>query len=179
MRKKLRSIFLTITWTLTIKVLEKYLSEQYPVINNLYILPTLIQVGMIIEKKNKLKSILFLSFWLIRSLMIFFFLFVICSHLHQFMETLRKECHWLRSMSWQVSILCTICLEERVRNDDSCTCMRHNKEKACLHHDCAEYIPLETSGWCARTGRHITKDRLQPWIEVSLDAWYKYLLPFL
>ena len=119
---------------------------------------------------------LFLSLWLICSL-IFYLFILICSHLHQFMETLRKECHWLRSMSWQVSILCTICLEERISNDEPC--MRHNKEKACLHHDCAEYIPLETFGWCARAGRHIPRDKLQPWIEVNLDVRYKYVLPFL
>ena len=142
--------------------------EQYTAINNLYILPTIIQtittIGTII-KKSKVISVLFLSLWLICSLVILFLFLLICSNLHQFMETLRKECHWLRSMSWQVSILCTICLEERMSNDEPC--MRHNKEKACLHHDCAEYIPLETFGWCARAGRHIPRDKLQPWIEVS------------
>ena len=77
------------------------------------------------------------------------------------------ECHWLRSMSWEVSVLCTICLEERVGNDEPC--LRHDKEKACLHHDCVEYHPLKTFGWCVRANRYMPEDKLHPWVEVSVN----------
>ena len=51
--------------------------------------------------------------------------FTICSRLKEFMETLKKECLWLRSMSENLCARCEICLGT---NQEPCT--RH-EEREC------------------------------------------------
>lgn len=103
-------------------------------------------------------------FWVGLILVLLIFSFTLSRHLMEFLEELKKECHWLSSMSTQMCVRCTICLEEH--GDDAKRCMRHNK-KACLRHDCAHYIPLESKVLCCEPERPLQLDKLQTWIEVS------------
>jgi len=80
------------------------------------------------------------------------------SHLKEFLEILRKECHWLRSMTEKLCACCTVCLGKNPK-----PCIPHGK-KECRHHDCAHYIPLNAK-LCCKPGRPLPKEPLQPWIE--------------
>ena len=60
---------------------------------------------------------------------------------------------------------CTLCLGE---NRESCT--RHDR-KNCRHHDCAQYISLD-SKLCCEPGHPLPEETLRPWIEVSIWALY-------
>ena len=85
----------------------------------------------------------------------------ICSHLKEFLETLKEECHWLHSMTAKVCARCTFCSGKNIK-----PCIRH-EEKECRHHDCAHYISFE-SKLCCKPGCPLPQEPLKPWIQVSL-----------
>ena len=86
----------------------------------------------------------------------------------KFLETLRQECHWLKSVSTEVCALCTICFGKR--DGDSKPCERHDEDETpCQRHDCAHYIPLKSKVICCRPGHPLPLDSLRPWIQVSAE----------
>lgn len=94
----------------------------------------------------------------------FSFFFFLLSLVKESMKTLKKDCHWLRSMQWKICVRCTIC----IGNNTEC-CELHNENK-CLHHDCGHYIPLHSNFLGCKVGRPVPRDTLQPWIDVSLGS---------
>ena len=81
-----------------------------------------------------------------------------CSQLKKFLKKLRKECHWLHSMSYTLCARCTVCMGKATK-----PCARH-EERSCRHHDCGHYIPLEGGILCCKPGQMLEKEPLKPWI---------------
>ena len=85
-------------------------------------------------------------------------LFFFCSQLNEFLEKLRKECHWLYSMSETLCARCTVCVRKERK-----PCTRHEK-RSCWHHDCGHYIPLDGRLLCCEPGQMLEKEPLVPWM---------------
>lgn len=61
---------------------------------------------------------------------------------------IQKTCRWLRSVSWDFSIRCSLCPGKV--DPTSRLWVRHNKE-GCVHEDCAHYLPLrDRQYYCPR-----------------------------
>ena len=86
-----------------------------------------------------------------------FFLF--CRQLNDFLKKLRKEYHWLRSMSETLYVRCTVCIGEETE-----PCTWHEK-RSCRHHDCGHYISLDSNVLCCKPGEMLRMKPLEPWIK--------------
>lgn len=64
----------------------------------------------------------------------------VLSHLQRSLATIRDSCHWLRHISWDLSIRCSLCGQK----EDPTTglCLRHGRP-GCLHEACAHFMPLK------------------------------------
>ncbi|XP_015759029.1 PREDICTED: uncharacterized protein LOC107338309 isoform X3 [Acropora digitifera] len=63
----------------------------------------------------------------------------ICCCLKGNLGDIQKTCRWLRSVSWDFSIRCSLC--PGIPDPTSGLGVRHDKE-GCVHEDCAHYLPL-------------------------------------
>ena len=88
------------------------------------------------------------------------FFSLIRSQLDEFLEKLQRECHWLESMSVELSARCTVCIGTATTEP----CARH-EERSCRHHDCAHYIPLDGRSLCCKPGQMLDRKPLKPWIK--------------
>lgn len=95
------------------------------------------------------------------------FEYQIFSCLERSLETIRKECHWLRSVSWDLCAQCRLCAGKVDSNTRRC--IWHNRER-CSHDDCAHYIALKSSQYfCPHAkSRHafLPKERYEHWLQV-------------
>lgn len=96
-----------------------------------------------------------------------YFEYQIFSCLERSLETIRKECHWLRSVSWDLCAQCRLCAGKVDSNTRRC--IWHNRER-CSHDDCAHYIALKSSQYfCphAKSGHaFLPKERYEHWLQV-------------
>ena len=90
----------------------------------------------------------------------------------EFLEKLRKECHWLHLMSETLCARCTVCMGKNTE-----PCPRH-EESSCRHHDCGHYIPLDGRLLCCKPGEMLEKELLEPWIKaIEHVSKVRYVLP--
>ena len=82
-----------------------------------------------------------------------------CSQLNEFLKKLRKECHWLHSMSYTLCVRCTVHMGKETEP------FARHEERSCRHHDCGHYIPLEGELLCCKPGEMLEKKPLKPWIK--------------
>lgn len=96
-----------------------------------------------------------------------YFEYQIFSCLERSLETIRTECHWLRSVSWDLCAQCRLCAGKVDSNTRRC--IWHNTER-CSHDDCAHYIALKSSQYfCphAKSGHaFLPKERYEHWLQV-------------
>ena len=89
------------------------------------------------------------------------------SCLERSLETIREECHWLRSVSWELCAQCRLC----AGNVDSNTgrCIWHDRT-GCSHDDCAHYIALKNRPYhCPDAMSHDTflpEEKYEHWVQV-------------
>ncbi|XP_078356009.1 uncharacterized protein LOC144640814 isoform X2 [Oculina patagonica] len=73
----------------------------------------------------------------------------ICAEVFRFLEEslgrLKRECHWLRLVSWKFCGQCRLCLGKVDPNTGKC--FRH-QERECYNDDCAHYVSVEDSPFC-------------------------------
>ena len=86
------------------------------------------------------------------------------------LDCLRQQCPWLRSMTWQLSARCDLCVGE---SDGPDGCSWH-RASCCLHPDCAHFISLDSADplRCDHTlklNTRLDEDKLKPWLKVSKD----------
>ena len=80
---------------------------------------------------------------------------------------MRGECHWLRSVSWDLCVQCRLCPGKV----DSSTgnCIWHDT-KGCLHDDCAHYIPLKSHKFYCPDAKgdesFLLEENFEPWVQV-------------
>ncbi|XP_078351818.1 uncharacterized protein LOC144636474 [Oculina patagonica] len=74
---------------------------------------------------------------------------VICAEVLRFLEEslgrLKRECHWLRFVSWKFCGQCRLCLGKV--HPETKKCFRHQKRE-CNDDDCAHYVSLGDSPFC-------------------------------
>ena len=84
---------------------------------------------------------------------------------------IQKTCRWLRSVSWDFSIRCSLC--PGIPDPTSGLGVRHDKE-GCVHEDCAHYLPLgNRQYYCphAKGQEHIIPEELyKEWRRVSMRS---------
>ena len=97
-------------------------------------------------------------------------MFVLCSHLERCKTRLSSICPWLRSVTMELSLKCTLCkpCPDKFR-DGTNICLLHKKE-GCFHFDCGHYIPLRSfSPSCEHSVDDVPDypaEKLDPWVQV-------------
>lgn len=94
------------------------------------------------------------------------------SCLERSLETVREECHWLRSVSWDLCVQCRLCPGKVDPNTGNC--IWHDTE-GCLHDDCAHYIPLKSCKfYCPDTKgdeSFLHEENFESWVQVGKFSW--------
>ena len=85
------------------------------------------------------------------------------SVLRSSLERLKRECHWLRAVSWQLCGQCKLC-PGRV-DPETKKCYWHQTTD-CLHDDCAHYVPVNSSPFCCAYAKGPDFRISQTWIQV-------------
>ena len=85
------------------------------------------------------------------------------SVLRSSLERLKRECHWLRAVSWQLCGQCKLC-PGRV-DPETEKCYWHQTTD-CLHDDCAHYVPVNSSPFCCAYAKGPDCRISQTWIQV-------------
>ena len=86
------------------------------------------------------------------------------SVLRSSLDRLKRECHWLRAVSWQLCGQCKLC-RGRV-NPETKKCYWHQTTD-CFHDDCAHYVPVNSSPFCCAYAKGPDFRISQTWIQVS------------
>ncbi|XP_022809479.1 uncharacterized protein LOC111346462, partial [Stylophora pistillata] len=92
-------------------------------------------------------------------------------HLDDCRTKLQSKYHWLKSVSWDLFLQCTLCkpCPAKCRKETK-ICVWHKKQ-GCCHSDCGHYIPLEgyteSCRHSARKAPSFCQEKLNPWIQVS------------
>lgn len=97
-----------------------------------------------------------------KSLLYLFFFFHL-SFLESCPTIIRDDCHWLRAVSWQLSVRCPVCAGK------AGLCIWHGTQ-GCRHEDCAHYVPLKTDGpyYCPFADQIIPEETFYEWLNVSV-----------
>ena len=89
------------------------------------------------------------------------------SVLRSSLDKLKRECHWLRAVSWQLCGQCKLC-PGRV-DPETKKCYWHQTTD-CLHDDCAHYVPVNSSPFCCAYAKGPDFRISQTWIQVLRQA---------
>lgn len=103
------------------------------------------------------------------------------SYLERTLADIRDECHWLRSVSWELSIRCNLCGGKE--DPETGLCTWHDR-KGCVHEDCAHYIPLKSRHYSCPDAKGpekgiIPKEAYEDWFAVSLFVLRSICIPSL
>ena len=121
------------------------------------------------------------------------FLFIV---LRWSLDRLKRECHWLRAVSWQLCGQCKPC-PGRV-DPETKKCYWHQATD-CPHDDCAHYVPVTSSPFCCAYAKGPDFRISQTWMQVlrqtkklldnnvhvtvywwcTLSNWFPYALPII
>ena len=104
------------------------------------------------------------------------------SFLERSLAVIRDECHWLSSVSWDLSIRCNLCRGKEDPKTGLCT---WHDTKECVHEDCAHFMPLKSRPYFCRDAKSpgkgiIPRETYEDWLAVSclcydLSAFPRYL----
>ena len=89
------------------------------------------------------------------------------SVLRSSLERLKRECHWLRAVSWQLCGQCKLCPGGVDRETKKCY---WHQTTDCLHDDCAHYVPVNSSPFCCAYAKGPDFRISQTWIQVLRQA---------
>lgn len=75
-------------------------------------------------------------------------------------------CHWLHSVSWDLSVQCRLCAG--MVNLKTRKCIWHDKRN-CHHEDCAHYIPLKRhiALFCQQAMKRLPEEKFERWVQVA------------
>lgn len=80
---------------------------------------------------------------------------------------MREECHWLRSLSWELCVQCRLCAGKVDSNTGNCVWHDTN---GCVHDDCAHYMSLKSYPLHCPDAKgqdpFLPEENFQPWIQV-------------
>lgn len=90
------------------------------------------------------------------------------------LDDIQNTCRWLRSVSWEFSIRCSLCLG--IADPTSGLCVRRD-QKGCVHEDYAHYLPLRDGQYyCPRAKgqEHIIPEKhYKEWRRVSMRGYHQ------
>ena len=85
------------------------------------------------------------------------------SVLRSSLDRLKRECHWLRAVSWQLCGQCKLCPGRVDRETKKCY---WHQTTDCLHDDCAHYVPVNSSPFCCAYAKGPDFRISQTWMQV-------------
>lgn len=94
----------------------------------------------------------------------------LCSEVYRILkanlERLRRECHWLRAVSWKLCGQCKLC---PIKVDPEIKKCFWHQERECCHDDCAHYVAIDSLPFCCKDARGPDLRIPQTWIQALCE----------